>query len=198
MATLCGSWDYYKKDEKSFAYTEREGLKVALDKTYAERREQQKVERGRSEQIKYGSLEFWPGRRIGTASETQHMKRGNLGNFSICYGGGLHKCNDHSCAPRQTQRSSSPSRNPTSLPLSIFQASSSARRLSSPPLTLVVSQVSISPAVLAHIPPTPYVNSLYFIKIIGEFFLFLFNCYSVWLYQWENGGVLMSLFFHPH
>lgn len=58
MATLCGSWDYYKKDEKSFAYTEREGLKVALDKTYAERREQQKVERGRSEQIKYGSLEF--------------------------------------------------------------------------------------------------------------------------------------------
>lgn len=184
MATLCGSWDYYKKDEKSFAYTEREGLKVALDKTYAERREQQKVERGRSEQIKYGSLEFWPGRRIGTASETQHMKRGNLGNFSICYGGGLHKCNDHSCAPRQTQRSSSPSRNPTSLPLSIFQASSSALRLSSPPLTLVVSQVSISPAVLAHIPPLHMLILSISLRLSESFFSF---CLTVTLFGSISG-----------
>lgn len=135
------------------------------------------MERGRSEQIKYGSLEFWPGRRIGTASETQHMKRGNLGNFSICYGGGLHKCNDHSCAPRQTRRSSSPSRNPTSPPLSISQASSSALRLSSPPLTLVVSQVSISPA---HFPPPLHMLILTIsLRLSESFFSF---CLTVTLF----------------
>lgn len=73
-----------------------------LSKLSTREEENQKVERERSEGSKYGSFEFWPGRQIGSASETQHMKRGNLGDFSICHRGSLYKWNYHPCAQPPT------------------------------------------------------------------------------------------------
>lgn len=116
-------------------------------------------EREKSKGSKYGSFEFRPGRRIGSASETQHMKRGNLADFSICHRGGLHKWNYHPCAPPST-------------PLSIvFQESSlpssvclSFQPFTSPPVfstfkITVVSRTPVSPA-LPSVTPSPPLHML--------------------------------------
>lgn len=93
--TPCGWWDCKKPDEKLETTLSVRGLKWLPTSLWLRERREGDWNEG----SKYGSFEFRPGRRIGFTSEKQHMKRGNLGDFSICHGGGPYKWSYHPCAP---------------------------------------------------------------------------------------------------
>lgn len=136
------------------------GFQQAFDSQRKRRGKQKTEERGeREEWSKYGSFEFWPGRQIGSTSETEHIKKRKSGRF-------LHFPRRRPaqmkllsmCSPHQP-RSPSPSRNPPSLPRSVCL---SLQLFTSVPILSTsnsASQAPLSAAVpLSHLFSAPYVN----------------------------------------
>lgn len=195
---LLWSWWAYKKTDANLTPTLRmRGLK----KLSTREEEYEKVERERGVRgSKYGSFEFWPGRQIGSASETQHMKRGNLGDFSICHRGSLYKWNYHPCTQPPT-------------PLSMaFQESSICPAVClsfqlvipvfSYILHLYLWSLSHPQFPLSHLFSSPCVNLFLFFSLFHyhylSFSLSLWHAILHWALLVGEWGALMSLFFRPH
>lgn len=132
-------------------------------------REREKQKGAGREQSKYGSFEFCPSRQIGSASEARHMKTRNLGEIL------------HSPARRSAQMklpsmwtpppppqplSSSPSRNPPSLPLSAYLP---LQLLTSPPLPPQANICIPGASLASSTSVTPFFSSRY----VNPFLCFL-------------------------